>query len=260
MNSTQNVHSFVFALLTTGTIFMVTYVLTRRKPGIGKKRRGIVQVDVIKEGLAGENEYNVKVGQVLKQEKSAGDKSSKRRTNKSKERQLGQERGYAKHLLTNKNRNGPEVLSMPRANEPEKKETMIDTNTDAILLNLETRHFNTPTQINAFGQNDGNCANKQVGSQANKPRWNGSSKVVNGLDGPIKPLPGSKKNFEHVKSKIDNRITVPLTVAIRQPTLKTQVMDFKADYSHIKSRVDHRINTSNDHNTASDRQKPDSRG
>ena len=117
MNSTQNVHSFVFALLTTGTIFMVTYALTRRKPGIGKKRRGIVQVDVIKEGLVGENEYNVKVGQVLKQEKSAGDKSSKRRTNKSKERQLGQERGYAKHLQTNKNRNGPEVLSMPRAND-----------------------------------------------------------------------------------------------------------------------------------------------
>ena len=227
---------------------MVTYVLTRRKPGMGKKRRGIVQVDVIKEALAGKNEYNKEVGKVLKQEKSAGSKSSKRKNNKSKERQLGQERGYAKHLLTNKNRNGPEVLSMPRANEPVKKETVIDTNTDAILLNLETRHFNTPTQINASGQNDGNCANKQVGSQANKPRWNGSSKVVNGLDGPIKPLPGSKKNFEHVKSKIDNRITVPLTDAIRQPTLKTQVMDFKADYSHIKSRVDHRINTSYDRN------------
>ena len=89
---------------------------------------------------------------------------------------------------------------------------------------------------------------QKVGSQANKPRWNGSSKVVNGPDGPIKPLPGSKKNFEHVKSKIDNRITVPLTDAIRQPTLKTQVMDFKADYSHIKSRVDHRINTSYDRN------------
>ena len=260
MNSTQNVHSFVFALLTTGTIFMVTYALTRRKPGIGKKRRGIVQVDVIKEGLAGENEYNVKVGQVLKQEKSAGDKSSKRRTNKSKERQLGQERGYAKHLQTNKNRNGPEVLSMPRANEPVKKETMIDTNTDAILLNLETRHFNTPTKRDASGQNNDGTRAQKVGSQANKPRWNGSSKVVNGLDGPIKPLPGSKKNFEHVKCKIDNRITVPLTVAIRQPNLKTQVKDIKADYSHIKSRVDHRINTSNDHNTASDRQKPDSRG